>query len=72
MSTRKHWTLKDFVEVRRYNGEFPFGPYMNRWGYCRKCYGDMQELSGRMGHYNSHGEAKRAGIDWKARAGRTV
>lgn len=71
MSTRKHWTLKDFVEIRRYNGEYPSGPYMNRWGYCLKCYGDMQELSIH-GPHNSHGEAKRAGIDWKARAGRTV
>ena len=48
---RKHWTAADFVETHRHTDEFG----TSRYGYCRKCTGDMQSLYGdRLLHYQSH------------------
>lgn len=48
---QKHWEPSDFVIVLRSHG--------NAYGYCRKCTGDMQRLSGKLYHYNSHRNIKR-------------
>lgn len=61
-----HWTAKDFVEVSRAN--VVEGYPANRYGYCRKCFGDMQNLYGKgFTHYNSHQYAKRMGLWGKQR-----
>ena len=46
-----HWTKADFVQTEK---KLPLGSgTTNRFGYCRKCLGDMKSLGGTLRHYQS-------------------
>lgn len=63
---RKHWSRETFVQTSTcpaYDGS----DAVNRRGYCRECFGDMQSFGcegkdGSLLHYTSHGTAKRLGL----------
>jgi hypothetical protein len=61
----KHYTAADFVVVAT-SPAYDGSNTVNRFGYCRKCKGDMQQFGGSEGngpllHYKSHKYARRAG-----------
>jgi len=64
--SKRHWASSDFV-VTSTSPSYDGKGGENRFGYCRKCYGDMSSFVGNgkaepILHYNSHNAAKRAGL----------
>ena len=58
MATRRHWSPKDFA-VTSTGAAYDGKGGDNRFGYCRKCGGDMQSFAhngknGPIHHHNSH------------------
>jgi len=52
----KHWNLNTMVITER-----------GFWteGYCKLCGSDMSLCKNELNHYNSHSNAKKAGMNWK-------
>jgi len=66
MATKKHWTPADF-QVTETTPAYDGSATLTQFGYCRKCFGDMQAFGrdGKLGvplHYSSHKTAKRIGL----------
>ena len=62
----RHYTAADFT-VTATSPAYDGSATENRFGYCRKCFGDMQSFGGKNGpgplkHYNSHETAIRLGL----------
>lgn len=55
-NSRRHWQHSDFVITNQDS--------QGRYGYCGKCYGDMQVFNsdGLYRHYNSHKHAASLGL----------
>lgn len=59
---KRHWEDADFKVVKTTPG-FAADGKGNRYGYCAKCFGDMQQFGGKhILHYNSHKMAKSLGL----------
>lgn len=65
-TTRRHWSASDFV-VTSTSPAYDGSATLNRFGYCRKCFGDIQSFGakgkpGPLTHHNSHKRAKALGL----------
>ena len=60
-TTKRHWGIDTFVQT---SGSGHLGLSMGKYGYCSKCYADMQIFNsdGIVRHYNSHKYAKALGL----------
>jgi len=59
-NSKRHWGIDTFVQT---SNTGTMGLSMGKYGYCSKCFGDMQILSdGIIRHYNSHKYAKALGL----------
>jgi len=59
-TSKRHWGIDTFVQTSNTGN---MGLSMGKYGYCSKCFGDMQILSdGIIRHYNSHKYAKALGL----------